>query len=607
MDKRNYTDIFQSCIYAFSSIWKVDKIVVIIFGIYELLSKITPFVLLFLPMFVVNELSSASPDWRRVAIIIVTMLTGVATANFLQRYIYSQTSVRFIKYRLAKQTEIALKTLYIDYENMEDPEALASCGLAKDAVTTFNTGMEGMLRASFSFFFDILSIIGYIIILFTLSPFIVLFLIIITFIIHFSNERITTYAVGRRKDSQKIDRRLQYYLSTMADFAYGKEIRLYSLYDFFSMKFRYYVNKGEVVLKDVENKRLKILFVINIVNAIKEFLCIGFLIRSIWIGKHSIGSFFIYFGAFSNFSNWVKGLTDTMSDFRTIDAQINDFNQFMLIPNTEWRGNKTLRSIENIVFDDVCFRYPHRDYDVLSNITFRFEKGKKYAIVGKNGQGKTTLIKLLCGFYKPTNGRILVNDIPMEEYIREDYIRQVSVLFQEINIFAFSMESNIALTQDSLIDQERLMQCVQDSDALGLLQKLPKGLRTSLLKILDEEGVELSGGERQKVVMARAIYKGGDLLIMDEPTANLDAIAEKAIYEKYIDVSKDKLAIFISHRLASTQFCDTILFIDEGKIVESGTHDELIRLGALFADMYNIQSVFYKDDDQALQEAKERK
>lgn len=306
----------------------------------------------------------------------------------------------------------------------------------------------------------------------------------------------------------------------------------------------------------------------------------------------------MYFATLNNFSGWINDLTDSLTELMVLNIQVNDFKQFMQIPDVELKGQESIDHIDSIEFKNVWFKYPGTERYILKNINIYLKKGTKLAIVGKNGEGKTTFIKLLCGFYHPNKGAILINGKSIDQIKLNDYTKLLAVVFQTINIFAFSISSNVALTDKDEINTMKVKSSLAITNLDYILKKSHNGIETSLLKILDEEGIELSGGEIQKIGLARAIYKEGDVLILDEPTSHLDALSENRLYKQYLDITKDKIAVFISHRLASTRFCDQIIMFEDGDILETGTHDELLALNGSYAGMFKVQSVYYNEDRQ---------
>ena len=280
---------------------------------------------------------------------------------------------------------------------------------------------------------------------------------------------------------------------------------------------------------------------------------------------------------------------------------VNDYRNLM-----EWQEDKESHTpdegqISNVEFEqyefkfeNVSFKYPGHDNYVLKNINFTLKSGSKLAVVGVNGAGKTTFIKLIMKLYEPTEGRILLNGVDIRKYEREAYFKLFSPVFQNVECFALPIYQNISFADEERTDMERVQEALEKSGLMKKISMYEKGVHTNLLKIFDENGIDLSGGERQRLAMARALYKGGKVVILDEPTAALDALAEDRMYREFEDMVGKKTSIFISHRLGSTHFCDKIAMFEDGEIVEEGTHQQLMKLNGKYAYMFNIQSQYYK-------------
>ncbi len=244
--------------------------------------------------------------------------------------------------------------------------------------------------------------------------------------------------------------------------------------------------------------------------------------------------------------------------------------------------------------ENVTFRYPGAEKNLFENLNLTIHPGEKLAVVGLNGAGKTTLVKLLCGFYDPTEGRVTLNGIDIREFNRQEYYKLLCAVYQEFSVLDVTIGENVAQSRE-MIDEEKVWNCLEMAGLADFVRGLPEGLNTHVGRDVYLDGVLFSGGQTQRLMLARALYKGGPLLILDEPTAALDPIAESDIYEKYSEMSGGKTSIFISHRLASTRFCDRILFIADGKIAEEGTHEDLLRKKGAYADLYQVQSRYYQE------------
>jgi len=579
----------SNIIYSFKAVWAIDKFAVFLYGLNVLLEKAQPFLYIFLPKVLLDELMKDDADWYRAIGIILVFVLAIAAANFIQRATYSQTSARLIRYRLEKNKELALKTMDIDYAHMENPDTLNKFNLAKSAVSNYCTGMEGMMREFFSFVFCIFTVVGYVSILAALNVFVVLALILAAVFCYLIKQKIAKINMSRREELESCDRGTGYYSNVMSDFSYGKEIRIYDIKKFLSGKYDLFSAMGLKISSQIVSKRTKWNFLLNAVNLLKAAVCYGYLLLSAIAGGIGIGSFLMYFGALNGFTGWIEDITASLAELCVIDIQVGDYRDFMAIPDSGKKNEpREIKSIDKIEFKNVWFAYPGTKKYILKNINLCIGKNDKLAVVGRNGEGKTTLIKLLCGLYEPTSGEILYNGIDLRELNRADYVAQLAVVFQTINIFAFSVMANVALCEKRNIDEKKVLDSLKSADVDYILKKSHNGLDMSLLKILDDEGIELSGGENQKIALARAIYKGGSVIVLDEPTAHLDALAEKRIYDNYLDIAGGKISVFISHRLASTKFCDSIVFLEDGEIAEMGPHDLLIGQKGKYAEMFAV-------------------
>ena len=285
---------------------------------------------------------------------------------------------------------------------------------------------------------------------------------------------------------------------------------------------------------------------------------------------------------------------------QTASLVLCDFREYLDLPDGgaggKERADAHLTHAPQIVFDHVSFRYDGAEEDTLRDISLTLHSGERVALVGTNGAGKTTLVKLLCGLYAPTAGEVRVDGVPVGDFAREEYYRLFSPVFQDVQTAFFSLAETVAGEVGSHLDRARAERCMRRAGLGKKLDSLPLGIDTRLDKQVNKDGIELSGGEAQKLMMARALYKDAPVLVLDEPTAALDPIAENEIYLQYRDMTEGKTSLFISHRLASTRFCDRILFLKDGKIAEEGTHSELIALGGEYAKLFEIQSCWYRDD-----------
>ena len=318
----------------------------------------------------------------------------------------------------------------------------------------------------------------------------------------------------------------------------------------------------------------------------------------------SISDFVLYIGLVASFSTAMTDMFCNMVWMNMNRMELDDFRTFM-----DWNEDKPdiekgqgvsknigLKQFE-FKFENVSFKYPGHEKYVLKNINLTIEAGSKLAVVGINGAGKTTLTKLLMRLYEPTEGRILLNGVDVKKYDRDTYFKIFAPVFQNIEIFAFPVWQNISMKPENETDKNRTMEALEKSGLDEKINKYENKIDTMLLRIFDPNGVDLSGGERQRLAMARALYQNREVLVLDEPTAALDALAEDRMYQEFNQMVKGKTAIFISHRLSSTRFCDKIVMFEDGRIIEEGTHEQLINANGKYRNMFQVQAQYYKDKE----------
>lgn len=397
----------------------------------------------------------------------------------------------------------------------------------------------------------------------------------------------------------KYSRKTSYISRISMDSIIGKDVRI------FNMK-RWLIKEYDEALLGMDriyNKIHNLFFERAIFDSgmltISESFCYLFFSYQVVEQKITISQFVLYVGIVRQFSDYLKNLSNQLQTIITTNTSIDYIKRLSCFEENIASNNKVAELRNNgikVEFRNVSYNHSGSNEKVLRNINLVIHKKEKIALIGVNGAGKTTLVKLLCGFYKPTEGMILVNDIPLDEY-GEEKKRLFSVLFQDSEILPLSIDENIMGDLDKYGDYERLERSLKLS---GFREKydsfLEKG-KTMLMKELNSNAVDMSGGEKQELLFARALYKNAPMLILDEPTAALDSIAECELYYKYAEASSDRTALFISHRLSSTKFCDRIVLMNKGEIVESGTHKELMKKQGMYCHLYETQSKYYVNEE----------
>lgn len=334
-----------------------------------------------------------------------------------------------------------------------------------------------------------------------------------------------------------------------------------------------------------------------VLTMVRNGIAYGYLIHMALNEGLSVSDFLLYFTAVTTFTAWVMGILQEMSSLHKESIDISLVREFLDYPEIFQfeEGEKVpLSDGYELKLEEVSFRYPNAETDTIRGLNLTVRPGEKLAIVGLNGAGKTTLVKLMCGLLDPTEGRVLLNGRDIRDFNRRSYYDLFSAVFQEFSLLDVTVAEEIAQTTEN-IDYEKIADCVEKAGLTAVINKLPQGLETHVGREVYLDGVLFSGGQTQRLMLARALYKDGPILLLDEPTAALDPIAENEIYRKYNGMTKGKTSLFISHRLASTRFCDRIIFISDGGIKEEGTHESLLASEGAYAKLFEIQSRYYQE------------
>lgn len=423
-----------------------------------------------------------------------------------------------------------------------------------------------------------------------------------TAVSYFASKRINEWGYLHRSEELELTKRIEYANKTATSREFAKDIRMFGLRGWLEDLWGSTMRLYSAFCAKRERKYIWANIIDIVLTFLRNGIAYAFLIGITVKNGLPASQFLLYFAALSGFAQWVVEILDKLSVMHKQSLDISTIREFL-----DWDEPFDLNGGERIAFepnkqyeirlDDVSFRYPKADKDTLSHINLTVHPGEKLAIVGLNGAGKTTLVKLVCGFLDPTEGRILLNGEDIRKFNRNDYYALFSAVFQEFSVLDVTVKENVAQCVDG-IDETRVWQCIDKAGLTEKIKSLPKGIETHLGRRVFKDGVEFSGGQTQRLMLARALYKNAPILVLDEPTAALDPIAENDIYQKYNEMTHGRTSFFISHRLASTRFCDRIIFVDGGKIAEEGTHDELLKNGGGYAYLFEVQSKYYRSDNQ---------
>ena len=499
-----------------------------------------------------------------------------------------------------------LKALDCDYNIMESGEGQNWYHRARDP---FNRGdwsvNHRILNSMQSLISGVIAFAFLTWILTMLSPLIVLMLVVLSVVGFVTDGFPRRYEEKHRDQNSDIGRKLWYVEHSMSDISAAKDMRIYNLPALVSgLKEGLYTKMHKLNTK-IQNRHYIAGTLNSLLAVIRDGIAYAFCIWHVLEGNITVPEFTLFMGAIAAFSGWLSGLMGNINTLKHANVEANEVRAFfdytnLMDPENPAPISQLGREI-SIEFHNVSFRYTNTSPYVLQDLNFHIHAKEKAALVGINGAGKTTIVKLLCGFYKATEGEILLNGRNINEFKRKDLYTLFSAVFQDICVLPYNVAENVTFQLPEEQDTKRIMTCLETAGIKDAIMAHPKGLNAPMTKILEEDGLVLSGGQQQKLTIARALYKDGPILILDEPTAALDPIAESEVYEKFNEVTENKTAIYISHRLASTRFCDKILMLKDGRIIENGNHDQLLAQGGEYANMFEIQSHYYQDNVEVAQ------
>lgn len=392
----------------------------------------------------------------------------------------------------------------------------------------------------------------------------------------------------------ELDRIFYSFIDILGDYKTGKEIRLYkeqNLID--NITTQKILTDGEITLRKISMRTAKSSSFIAILGALVGFGVYLFVGVKGSFGLFGIGSLVLYCGSFMQIISGIMMFANTLGKLKEILSLARDYFKILEAESTMIYGNRELDLTNGfeIEFNNVSFKYPKSDIYALKQINLKISNGEKLAVVGRNGSGKTTFIKLLCRLYDVDEGEILINGINIKEYTRDSLNKLYSIVFQDYKILSLTVADNISANDEC--DKDMLNSALDKANIKDRIEAMPQKEKTYLYKDLDKSGVEISGGEAQKLALAKALYKDSPIVILDEPTAALDPIAENEIYSRFNSFVENKTAIYISHRLSSCAFCDRIAVFDNAELVETGTHNELISANGRYAELWNAQASYY--------------
>ena len=590
MKKTTSSKYVENFRFVISLIWQTSpKFICAKFAI-VLVNTISPFIMIIFPKLIIDSIIGGG-NWistfHLIAIMGIVLLVTTLLSTFLSAS--AQKYGDTIQYDLVRI--YGKKVMSLNYEDLENPAVLDMFEKSKSG---FN--MYDFFDKIVAVITNVLSFIGYAAILFTYSRLMLIVVVAVVVINLICNAKKNKYYYKAGEDAAPMNRKFAYLAGLMYGFDYAKEIKVGGLSDYITDKYDDNIVGFKKIFRTLYRHVFLLSGVSSLTSVIQTFTLYSVVAYSAIQKTISIGDFTMYISSISAASGCLLTIVSAMIDISKNTKYATDMRLFFEMERkTEMGGILPDRSANNvdIEFRNVSFKYPRTERYVLRHISFTVHSGEKISIVGKNGSGKTTLIKLLLRLYEPTEGEILVGGKNITDYDYKAYLSLFAPVLQDYKIFAFSCKENIELNLED--NEERLMRAIHDSDLDEKISSLPNGVLTPVYKQFDENGVEFSGGENQKLAIARAIYKDAPIILLDEPTANLDPLAEYDIYTMIYHMLGNKTSFFVSHRLASGRFCDRIFVVDGGEIIADGPHDSIVKSCELYREMFEKQAQFYID------------
>lgn len=592
--------LFSNIRWALSAMRRHSKGMMLLIPIGIICAPLMSYLWTFISKFVIDMITGES------GLEALLWLMGIFTAiqlasTMLNTYYNSEIWWRFIDVRFRLISEKNRKVMSIDFEHLENPDVMDCYQKASNACDNNDAGVEGMMRYLVSFAMSIATTAVGICILGTLSGWIVLIMIVLAVINFIITDR--TNAACKKKVWDPLAtwwRKDNYMRRQITDFTPAKDIRLFGLRSWLVGKYKEL--KAERLNAQKENQ--KMWFVTSLISGILWAVAIGIvyvmLINAVVYDGLSIGNFSLYLAGAATLSQHLTQLLNGVSSLLQKSREVDDFRSFMDFEGGDKdNSGKIVPELESYEFEfrNVSFKYPKAENYALKNLSLKLNAGERLAVVGLNGAGKSTFIKLLLRLYEPTEGEILLNGVNIREYNKQSYYSIFAPVFQDVELFAFPLAENVSMQSPDKTDKARAEKSLIASGFGEKLSELPKGVDTEILKIIHDDGVDLSGGEKQKLALARALYKNAPVTVLDEPTAALDAIAESKLYNDFDRLIGSKTAVYISHRLSSTQFCKNVAMFKDGELCEYGTHESLMEKNGAYAEMFRLQAQYYVDGE----------
>ena len=586
--------MFKSFMFLLKLIWRFNNKYIFYAALFQIVTALVPLTGVVMPKYIIDELTGLQRvEYLAVYVgaLVLINLVGSILLAYLEGAMFTSKSEVFSSF----ECMMAEKLMTCDFESLEDPGFLDVKEKAHRILYAEGQGFGAVLDHAFNIAGKVFIFAGLVGVLSTLNIWMVLVFVALVLLNSAVEARVQKRYVSWDIEKAPIERRSAYLLNIIENFEYGKEERIYGLKDFLISRVAKHLGESDAFYKRQTRELNKSQYFTAVTSFIRDAISYIYLISKVIAGSIQIGSFTMYVGAVSQFSTAMNDMMSSIVNIRRFGLYYDELNKYINMPQTMREGEKAVDNETGeytIKFENVSFRYPGSEIYALKNVNITITPSEKLSIVGENGAGKTTFVKLLLRLYDPTEGRILLNGTDIREFDYDEYQNLMAAVFQDFRLFSFTLKENVCF--DKECSDEVVIDCLRRSGFGNKLDQLPKGIYTNVYKNFEEDGFEPSGGEGQKIALARALFKDTPVVILDEPTAALDPRAEYEMYQNFNKMSEGKTTIFISHRLSSSRFCDKIAVFAGGEIKEYGSHDELYSKDGMYHELFDMQAKFYQ-------------
>ncbi len=592
-------NLWQNTAYMVKTAWAVHKPTLLGVAVLAILSGASAAVQLYLAPGVLAKIEDQAPLTD--LLVTLALFTGaLILVNGLRSYVETNVLFGRVAVRTRLMALAGIKSGTTSYPNTLDPAFLAAYAKAQDTLNANSEATEHIWTSWTEALGAILAFLVYLGALSGLNPLLALTVGLTSLAGFLVSRRASRWDHDHQEEDGSLLKELEGLNHFRSDWGYAKDIRIFGLGPWLEELYA----KSYAAWRAFRVRRERVHLWTHVADAAlclaRNGISYAYLLRITLEQGLSASEFLLYFTAATGFTGYVTAILEQFATLNQESIDLNALRRFLEWPEPfTFEGGLSIpaQAAWELKLEKVSYRYPESDRDTIRELSLTIRPGEKIAIVGLNGAGKTTLVKLLCGFLDPTRGRVLLNGQDIRQYNRREYYRLFSAVFQEFSLLSTTVQENITQVQEGA-DEARAWECLRQAGLEEMVQALPGGLQAHFGRDIYEDGTEFSGGQTQRLMLARALYKDAPILALDEPTAALDPLAENDIYLKYNQMTRGRTALFISHRLASTRFCDRILLLEQGEIAEEGAHDQLLAQNGRYAELFRVQSKYYQEGEE---------